>query len=128
MSVSVIPLIYQGSTIDSLYCNEVAIDAHGAATSSILKQITSLDKGQLSRTIKQLKEKNFIQITAATRHQRSSSLELTVKGKEKYAPLYQQVIKQNGFILENLTNFECKLLFELIEKMKPHLDQRLAEE
>ena len=104
------------------------INTHGSATSNTLRRITLLDKGQLSRTIKRLKEQNYIQATQETENLRSPSLKLTAEGLVKYRPIFKSVVKQNNLILENITQEESNTLFTILKKMQPYFDRRLHEE
>lgn len=104
------------------------IDTHQEIAASSIQNILTLDKGQLSRTIKKLKSQSLVTTTTDPEDKRSSLLILTEQGKAKYAELYPMIHQRNQYILSSLDEDEVALLFKLIDKMKPNIDERLEYE
>jgi DNA-binding MarR family transcriptional regulator len=84
---------------------------HGEnVTASDLTASLQMDKGYLSRILKQFEKKKLIKKTASNSDKRSSFLELTSAGKKEFEVLNQASNDQIQDILRHLSDEECRRL------------------
>ena len=77
-----------------------------------------LDKGQVSRTLKRLKEKNYIEISHDDLDQRKRLVTLTQTGRgliKKMAPL---MLRRQAHLQSQFSEDELEKLFEFIEALE----------
>lgn len=83
-----------------------------------------LDKGQLSRLVKALIERGFVDSQGDAGDQRVSRLSLTPAGRELHDELLDKALKGNDRILAALSTAETATFIRLLDKLQPHMVTR----
>ncbi|MGX1096127.1 MarR family winged helix-turn-helix transcriptional regulator [Amorphus sp. MBR-141] len=83
-----------------------------------------LDKGQLSRLVKALVDRRFVQNRVDTGDQRVSRLSLTPAGRDLHGVLLAKALRGNDRILAALSAAETETFIRLLDKLQPHMVQR----
>ena len=87
-----------------------------------------VDKGQLSRLVKQLVERGLIASGADLADQRNVLLSLTDKGRALHDEVLAVALARNDLVLAALSSKEADMLFSLLDKLQPFMDDRVDRE
>ena len=82
-----------------------------------IRSMLNIDKGQLSRAIKKLVNKNILLTNTSMTDARLVEIHTTVKGKKLHDEALKFSIIRNELIVENLTKLECQEFFRMLEKL-----------
>ena len=82
-----------------------------------IRSMLNIDKGQLSRAIKKLVNKNILLTNTSTTDARFVEIHTTAKGKKLHSEALKFSIIRNELIVENLTKLECREFFRMLEKL-----------
>lgn len=95
---------------------------HGPVKSSLLTERTSLDKAQVSRTVRNLEAQRLLRVEVDPTHARRTILELTPAGRRLYDRVLPQAAQAQQALLRVLTAAERKAFFATLGKLQAHLD------
>ena len=95
----------------------------GNIKASDITSYLHIDKGYLSRILKQLKKKKMIIKVLSANDKRSGYIKLTKSGKKEIENLNQAANIQIADILNQLSNKECEQLIKNIQSMKMILNK-----
>ena len=84
-----------------------------------------VDKGQLSRLVKQLVERGLIASGADREDQRNVLLSLTDRGRTLHEEVLAVALARNDLVLAALSGEEASMLFRLLDKLQPFMDYRV---
>ncbi|WP_163266573.1 MarR family winged helix-turn-helix transcriptional regulator [Chelativorans alearense] len=98
------------------------------ATVSEIRKVLLMDKGQLSRTIRQLVDAGLITTRTAPSDSRSVEVLLTDAGRDLHDRILEFSRERNEAVVATLTSRECSELMRLIQKITAHNEElsRLA--
>lgn len=91
------------------------------ATLSDLVQHSRRDKAQLARLIKGLRDKGLLEGEADVSDRRSVRLRLTEAARAVHQALEKQTRYVNGLAVEDFSEAECRMLAELIGRVRANL-------
>lgn len=97
----------------------------GASDCSVQKisDILGLDKAAVSRTIKKLEEKKYIEINGHAEDKRIYVINLTQAGQKLYEVASDFAIEREKQLLEDLEEEEKDQLFNILKKLRNKVDQ-----
>ena len=84
-----------------------------------------IDKGQLSRQVKELVERELIKTVRDKDDQRTIRLVTTASGRALHDRALVMAYARNDVIVSALTEKETETLFRLLDKLQPFMDHRL---
>jgi DNA-binding MarR family transcriptional regulator len=90
--------------------------------SSRLTERTSLDKAQVSRTVRKLKALGLLRIAADPGHARRSVLELSAAGRRLYGRILPEAARAQQHLLLALEPAERAVFYTALRKLQAHLD------
>lgn len=79
-----------------------------------------MDKGQCSRTLKQLTDRGLLQTSQSSTDARVKTLKLTKRGAEKHDLVLKFTRERNEVAASALTAKECQEFLRLLEKLSVH--------
>ena len=82
-----------------------------------IRRLLNIDKGQLSRAIKQLVKKDILVSKGSNIDARLVEISTTPKGRKLHDSMLNYSAERNEIIVQGLTKLECKELFRLLEKI-----------
>lgn len=86
-----------------------------------------VDKGQLSRLVKALIERQLIRTTPDDEDQRTMRLSTTAAGRALHQEVLSKAFARNNLIVSAMTVEETETLFHLLDKLQPFMDHRIDE-
>lgn len=95
----------------------VVLDSNGDMSSSSIVRAASLDKGQLSRTLKPMMDEGLIRSTQSQADNRIFVLSMTEKGRALYDKALPEMRARQKRLLSQLSPDECDLLFDMLDKI-----------
>jgi len=90
---------------------------HGPFSQSKLMQLTSIDKGQLSRGVSQLVEAGMLSVEAANGTRSPKLIRLTKKGSRVADRLQKLSLKREKRLLAGVTQEERNVLMSVMDKL-----------
>lgn len=88
-----------------------------------ISDILGLDKAAVSRTIKKLNEKKYLEISGDSDDKRIYVINLTEFGQEIYEVASDFSIEREKQLLETLDDTEKDQLFNILKKLRNNVDQ-----
>ena len=82
-----------------------------------IRLMLNIDKGQLSRAVKQLVSRDILFTNISKKDARLVEIHTTSKGKKLHDEVLKFSILRNELIVKNLTKLECQEFFRLLEKI-----------
>ena len=82
-----------------------------------IRLMLNIDKGQLSRAIKQLVNRGILSTNISKRDARLTEICTTPKGKKLHDKALKVSVIRNELIVKNLTKLECEEFFRMLEKI-----------
>jgi DNA-binding MarR family transcriptional regulator len=98
------------------------VHRYGPVKSSLLTERTSLDKAQVSRTVKKLAAQKLVRVAADPRHARRTVLDLTAAGRRLYDRILPEAAQAQHALMLVLDPEERTLLDRALAKLQAHLD------
>jgi DNA-binding MarR family transcriptional regulator len=98
------------------------VHRYGPVKSSLLTERTSLDKAQVSRTMRNLEGQKLLRVEADPNHARRTILSLTAAGRRLYDRLLPQAAQAQQELMQVLSAAERKTFFAALGKLHAHLD------
>lgn len=87
-----------------------------------------IDKGQLSRLLKALGDKELVTATPDPADRRVKHMRLTPRGRAVHDEVFAEAHRRNARIVSAaLTPEETRTLFALLDKLQPFMDERAAD-
>jgi len=93
------------------------------ATVSAIRKVLLMDKGQLSRTVRQLSDAGLIETRPARNDSRSVEVTLTEAGQGLHNRILEFSRERNEAVVETLTPEECRELMRLLQKITAHNEE-----
>ena len=93
------------------------IQALAPANTSRIRKILFMDKGQLSRTVKSLVARNYVEANPSKEDVRTLHLTLTEEGAQLYPRAIAHLRTTNEVFVENLTPDECTEFMRILRKI-----------
>jgi|GEM_PF-328103 len=84
-----------------------------------------IDKGQLSRQVKEMVERSLIQTVRDKDDQRTIRLVTTTEGRDLHDRALVMAYARNDVIVSALSESETETLFRLLDKLQPFMDHRV---
>jgi DNA-binding MarR family transcriptional regulator len=97
-------------------------------TASDIIALIEIDKGYLSRILKKFGKDKLINRISSETDKRTTTIQLSAKGKEEYEKLDNTSNKQIETLIENLSEKECAELIQKITEIKILLKSGLKNE
>ena len=94
--------------------------ALGPVSSSEIREILYMDKGQFSRTVKSLVDDGYIHANTDSNDARAVALELSTKGQTLHDKLLCFTAERNESVVSVLSQEECHTLLNLLDKLRVH--------
>ena len=91
-----------------------------------ISEILLIDKGQLSRVVKKLHQRGFLESAAASDDARSTKLSLTKMGHEVHDKTLEFAKQRNNLVVGSLSRSECNQFSKLIHKLTEHNEELLS--
>ena len=88
-----------------------------------ISDILGLDKAAVSRTVKKLEEKKYIEVKGHSDDKRTYDINLTELGQELYEVAKDFAIEREKQLLEEFEEAEKDQLFILLKKLRNKVDQ-----
>jgi DNA-binding MarR family transcriptional regulator len=88
------------------------LNHHPGMTSSELTALLGIDKGYLSRIVKQFEAKGLVSRTVSAADRRIAALSLTAKGRKEFGMINRASDEQVGNAFKNLPEKDCRALVE----------------
>jgi DNA-binding MarR family transcriptional regulator len=98
------------------------VHRYGPVKSSLLTERTSLDKAQVSRTVRKLEAQGLLRIAADPEHARRTVLELTAAGRRLYGRILPEAARAQQQLLLALEPAERTAFYGALRKLQAHLD------
>ncbi|NOU50127.1 winged helix-turn-helix transcriptional regulator [Pseudoalteromonas sp. JBTF-M23] len=89
-----------------------------------LCDLAEIDKSTMSRAVKQLTDKQLIELCADPNDKRAKLLSLTTQGEALYAQLSPKALKWEEALLVELSNDERTLLRSVMDKIELQVDKQ----
>ena len=99
----------------------VAIAEEPGRTAQAVVEMTPMDKGIVSRSVKGLVHDNLLRREAAREDGRMSHLHLTAKGEEIYDRVLPEIRRLEARLLEGFTQAEQAKLLEKVTRLRENL-------
>ncbi|WP_261591458.1 MarR family winged helix-turn-helix transcriptional regulator [Pseudoalteromonas holothuriae] len=87
-----------------------------------LCDLAEIDKSTMSRAVKQLTDKNWIELCADPNDKRAKRLSLTKEGEALYAQLSPKALAWENNLLAELSEQERKALVSVMNKLEKQID------
>jgi DNA-binding MarR family transcriptional regulator len=100
----------------------VLLETHKKITPAEIVRLTSLDKGQLSRTIKKMVADGLISSSPSETDQRAQVIEYTEKGLALFRKARPLMRQRQRFLINSLSDEENDALFRALGKLDVALD------
>lgn len=100
------------------------IEKHPEKSQERLRYDLKVDKSAITRMIKKLVDKGYVQKTINTRDRRNSSLSLTIEGTKKLEIIHIALAKGNQRLLSGLAAEEQKQVYMLLKKMCQNIEEK----
>ncbi|MCE6234889.1 MULTISPECIES: MarR family winged helix-turn-helix transcriptional regulator [Acinetobacter calcoaceticus/baumannii complex] len=88
-----------------------------------ISDILGLDKAAVSRTIKKLEEKKYIEVKGHSEDKRTYVINLTQLGEELYEVASEFALERERRLLETLEETEKDQLFNLLKKLHSNVEE-----
>lgn len=98
------------------------VHRYGSVKSSLLTERTSLDKAQVSRTVRKLEEQRLLRIAAEPGHARRTVLDLTAAGRKVYGRILPEAARAQQQLMLALEPQERLALYGALRRLQAHLD------
>ena len=95
-------------------------------TMTKLRQETVMDKGQLSRNLKRLVEKNYVQATASESDARQQNLCLSQNGKKVYQDLLPQMRQRQHDLVQNVAAEDMVIFDRVLAQLNTNINTMKA--
>lgn len=95
----------------------------GETTFTEIVSGSQMDKGQLSRGIKDLLKQGLIAARSNDKDQRQQHLMLTPRGKEIYARMLPKMRQRHQHLLAGLSETERSMIYEIFDKLEVAADE-----
>lgn len=99
---------------------------YGPVRFSELAARTSLDKAQISRTVKSLRERGLITADGDAEHAQRVVLDTTAAGKRLYARILPEAARTQGGLLNALEPAEREALWSALDKLQLQVGDKAA--
>ncbi len=97
-------------------------------THSDVRRQLIMDKGQMSRIVRSLSERGFLQTQEAESDKRALRLELSTEGRILHDHILAEASRRNEAVASCFTAEECREFLRLLGKLTDHAIVRAAEE
>lgn len=87
------------------------------ATMTKLRQETSIDKGQLSRNLKRLVEKNYVHVSPSGHDARQQNLHLSQHGQKIYKDLLPQMRQRQHDLIQNVSPEDLAVFDQVLHQL-----------
>ncbi|MGE4338858.1 MAG: MarR family winged helix-turn-helix transcriptional regulator [Pigmentiphaga sp.] len=118
----ILPLLATHELSVPEYRTLAILDVHGRVNTARIRELSSMDKAQLSRTLQQLERRGFIERSILPNHERRHWLTLTPEGSEVFGRATEDVRAYQVGLLRSLTSAEREALYAVVRKLGPPAD------
>jgi len=99
------------------------VNALSPVTFGRIRDVLLMDKGQLSRVVKQLTARGVLRSTPTPKDARAVELSLTEVGSELHDEVLKITALRNEVVVETLTREECQEFMRILQKITAHNEQ-----